>query len=137
MPRTGTPPRTGKRSRAGEGITWEQLPTVAQIPDVEIRREDHGDLAVCMLRLGEGLHTASLFEGLPDDQCQCPHWGYMIRGTIRVHTSDGYKDFEAGEAYYWPPGHNLEAVTDCEYLEITLARDFDALMEHVARTASG
>ncbi|MDP9485670.1 MAG: hypothetical protein M3Q49_07780 [Actinomycetota bacterium] len=54
-----------------------------------------------------------------------------------MHTSDGYKDFEAGKAYYWPPGHNLEAVTDCEYLEITLARDFDALMEHVARTALG
>lgn len=121
----------------GEGITWERLPTVAKIPDTEIRREDHGDLAVCMLRLGEGLHTAPLFEGLPNDQCQCPHWGYMIGGTIRVHTSDGFRDFEAGEAYYWPPGYNLEAVTDCEYLEISPAREFDALMEHVARTASG
>ncbi len=121
----------------GEGITWERLPTVAQIPDVEIRREDHGDLAVCMLRLGEDLHTAPLFKGLPNDQCQCPHWGYMIRGTLRVHTSDGYRDFEAGEAYYCPPDHNLEAITDREYLEITPARDFDALTEHVARTASG
>lgn len=85
---------------------------------------------------GAGLHTGPLFKGLPDDQCQCPHWGYMIRGTIRVHTSDGSRDFETGEAYYWPPGHNLEAVTDCEYLEITPAREFDALMEHVASTAS-
>jgi hypothetical protein len=29
-----------------------------------------------------------------------------------VHTSDGFRDVDAGEAYYWPPGHNLEAITD-------------------------
>jgi quercetin dioxygenase-like cupin family protein len=60
----------------------------------------------------------------------------MIRGTIRVHTADGSQTFEAGETYYWPPGHNLEAVTDCEYLEVSPAAEYDLLMEHVARAAS-
>ena len=21
-----------------------------------------------------------MFQGLPDDRCQCPHWGYVIKG---------------------------------------------------------
>jgi len=25
---------------------------------------------------------AALFRGLPDDRCQCPHWGVVISGTI-------------------------------------------------------
>jgi hypothetical protein len=120
-----------------DGITWERLPTVAKSPDTEIRRQDHGELAVCLLRLAAGADTRPLFKGLPNDECQCEHWGYIISGTIRVHLSEGWRTFEAGEAYHWPPGHNLEAVTDCEYLEITPARDYDALMEHVARVTAG
>jgi len=117
----------------GDGITWDDLPTVLKGPGTEIRRTDHGDLAVCLLRLDQGVETRPLFTGLPDDQCQCEHWGYIISGTMRVHRSDGATTYEAGEAYYWPPGHNLEALTDSEYLEITPARDYDALMQHVAR----
>ena len=30
----------------------------------------------------------------------------------------------------------LEAVTDCEYLEISPAGEYDVLMEHVARATS-
>jgi hypothetical protein len=120
-----------------DGITWERLPVAMKGPGTEIRREDLGGHAVCILRLEAGMHTGPLFQGLPDDRCQCPHWGYMIHGTIRVHGADGAKTYDAGEAYYWPPGHNLEAVTDCEYLEITPASDFDALMEHVARKTGG
>ena len=27
--------------------------------------------------------------GLPDDRCQCPHWGYVIKGSFRVTYLDG------------------------------------------------
>ena len=43
----------------------------------------------------------------------------------------------AGETYYWAPGHNLEAVTDAEYIEITRSEDYDALMEHCKRVMAG
>jgi mannose-6-phosphate isomerase-like protein (cupin superfamily) len=119
-----------------DGIRWETLPTVLKGPDTEIRREDHGQFAVCILRLSAGADTRPVFEGLPDDQCQCEHWGYIMRGTIRVHCAGRTRTYEAGEAYHWPPGHNLEALTDCEYLEISAARDYDRLMEHV-RGAAG
>jgi hypothetical protein len=48
---------------------------------------------------------AELFQGLPDDRCQCPHWGYVIEGKVTFRFADSEESFEAGDAYYAPPGH--------------------------------
>ena len=97
---------------------------------------DAGGLAVCIIRLDAGIRTDPVFAGLPEDRCQCAHWGYIISGTMRVHGADGARDFEAGETYYWEPGHNLEAITDAEYVEITGSEDYNALMAHCKRVMS-
>lgn len=120
-----------------DGITWESMPTVLEGPGTEIRRVDHGDLAMCLIRLDEGTDTRPLFRGLADDECQCRHWGHIIAGTMLVRGADGERVYHAGESYYWAPGHNLEALTDAEYLEISPASDYDALMAHVERVARG
>jgi hypothetical protein len=26
------------------------------------------------------------FKGLPDDRCQCPHWGYVLKGKVTYKT---------------------------------------------------
>ena len=31
----------------------------------------------------------SPFKGLPDDRCQCDHWGYLFKGSFRVTYLDG------------------------------------------------
>jgi hypothetical protein len=118
-------------------LTWADLSIELEGPGVEIRRKDLGGLALCLIRLDGGVRTDPLFAGMPDDRCQCAHWGYIISGTMRVHGADGARDYEAGETYYWEPGHNLEAVTDAEYLEITRSEDYDALMAHCKRVMSG
>ena len=41
-----------------------------------------------------------VLKGLPDDQCQCPHWGYVIRGRLTIRSGDREEVFEAGDAYY-------------------------------------
>ncbi len=48
---------------------------------------------------------AGFFQGLPDDRCQCPHWGYVIKGKITYRFADREETYEAGDAYYVPPGH--------------------------------
>lgn len=115
------------------GFNWQGLQTVLQGPGVEIRRQDMDGLAMCLLRLDEGLRTDPLFAGLPDDRCPYAHWGYIISGTMRVHRADGSQDFSAGELYHWEAGHNLEAVVASEYVEITRAEDYDGLMAHCRR----
>ena len=113
-----------------DGLAWEDLTPELEGPGVGIRRMDAGGLATCLIRLDAGVNTDPLFAGLPDDRCQCAHWGYIIAGTMRVHGAEGRRDYEAGETYYWAPGHNLEALTDAEYIEITRSEDYDALMAH-------
>ena len=116
-----------------DGISWEDAPRALEAPGVDIRRVDHGDLAMCLIRLAKGVDTRPLFKGLPDDECQCDHWGYIISGTMLVRSSDGERTYDAGEAYFWPPGHNLEARTDAVYLEFSPSGQYDELMAHCAR----
>jgi hypothetical protein len=49
-------------------------------------------------------HTP-LLKGLPDDSCQCPHWGYVMKGSWTISYGDREETFEAGDAFYMPPGH--------------------------------
>ncbi len=116
-----------------DGISWEDAPRALEAPGVDIRRVDHGDLAMCLIRLAKGVDTRPLFKGLPDDECQCDHWGYIISGTMLVRSGDGERTYDAGEAYFWPPGHNLEARTDAVYLEFSPSDQYDELMAHCAR----
>src|SRR5262245_11640616 len=49
---------------------------------------------------------ADMFKGLPDDRCQCPHWGVVLKGKLKYTNADGSETvIESGEAYYVGPGH--------------------------------
>jgi hypothetical protein len=45
---------------------------------------------------------SEFFKGLPDDQCQAPHWGYVLAGKVTFKTPSGEETFETGDAYYVP-----------------------------------
>jgi Cupin domain len=53
----------------------------------------------------EDIDATPLLKGLPDDRCQCPHWGYVIQGKVTFRYADREEVFEAGDAFYTPPGH--------------------------------
>src|SRR5258708_13983664 len=48
---------------------------------------------------------APVFKGLPDDRCQCPHWGIVVTGELRLRYADGQDTYRAGDAYVARPGH--------------------------------
>ena len=45
---------------------------------------------------------AEFFKGLPDDQCQAAHWGYVVTGKVTFKTASGEETFETGAAYDIP-----------------------------------
>ena len=53
----------------------------------------------------EDIDATPLMKGLPDDRCQCPHWGYVVNGKVTFRYADREEVFEAGDAFYTPPGH--------------------------------
>jgi len=69
---------------------------------------DQGGHVMALMSLPDGTDLCALLKGLPHDHCQCPHWGYVLAGRIRVSYQDGTTEtVEAGDLYYWPPGHTL------------------------------
>ncbi len=114
------------------GIDLDQLPIVVDEDGVEIRATEAGELTVALVRLTRGHDARPLFKGLPDDLCQCPHWGYIIKGCLRVWTASGPAVFSRGQAFYWPPGHAPEALEDTDFLEISPTQELRALYEHLA-----
>ena len=60
---------------------------------------------VGFVRLPAGADLRPATKGLPDDLCPCPRWGYMLKGRVWMHTTDGHQDLAAGEAFYWAAGH--------------------------------
>ena len=67
--------------------------------------EDLGGYTAVFETYSEDADMAPLFKGLPDDRCQCPHWGYVVRGRITFRFPDHDEVFEAGDAFYTPAGH--------------------------------
>src|SRR5688500_3587893 len=87
-------------------IPRQDVPVAIADGDVEVRVLDQAGMMVGFIRLPAGADLRPATKGLPDDLCPCPHWGYMLKGRVRMHTTDGHHDF-AGEAFYWAPGHAL------------------------------
>jgi hypothetical protein len=117
------------------GLDLDRLPVVVDGDGVVIRATEAGELTISLVRLATGHDARPLFKGLPGDLCQCPHWGYVIKGRLRVWTANGASELVAGQAFYWPPGHAPEALEDAEFLEISPTQELHALYDHLAASA--
>ena len=62
---------------------------------------------------------APVFKGLPDDRCQCPHWGVVVSGELRLRYADGQETFRAGDAYVARPGHVPIVTAGTEVIEFS------------------
>jgi len=90
---------------------------------LELRSVQAGEILVGFERWPKG-RVEGLFEGLDGNECQASHWGYVIRGKVRVRTAQGEKLVQAGEAYHLAPGHTLvEVLEPVELVEFTPAKD--------------
>jgi len=66
------------------------------------------------------LDAAFLFKGAPNDQCQAPHMGYVLKGKYGMRTADGVEEvYEAGDAFFVGPGHTPITFAGCEIVYFT------------------
>ena len=73
------------------------------------------------------------FKGLPDDRCQCPHWGVVLSGKLVYHYADHDDVIEGGQAYYAAPGHLPEIFAGTEVVEFHPTDELAKTMEVVER----
>ena len=69
------------------------------------RYEEVDGYRISFTTFREDVDGTPLMKGLPDDRCQCPHWGYVIAGEVTFRFPDHDEVYAAGDAFYTPPGH--------------------------------
>jgi hypothetical protein len=69
------------------------------------RSDQLDDYTVNFTSFHEDIDGTPLLKGLPDDRCQCPHWGYVVSGQVTFRYADRDEVFERGDAFYTEPGH--------------------------------
>ncbi|HEY3557209.1 MAG TPA: cupin domain-containing protein [Kribbella sp.] len=75
------------------------------IPELTGRYAAVGEHTVAFETYPRDVDPAPFFAGLPDDRCQCPHWGFVTAGEITFRWADHSETFRTGDAYYAGPGH--------------------------------
>jgi hypothetical protein len=115
------------------GITREQAPTAIEGGGVEFRKQSLGSMSVAFVRAQKGTDLRPALKGLPEDLCQCPHWGYVLKGRVRMHTKSGHQDYEAGQAFYWAPGHAPGMLEDSEYVDFSPTDELESVIQHIVR----
>jgi hypothetical protein len=84
----GTTHRPATHQREGaprmRSIPREDAPVAIDDNGVEVRLRDEAGLSVGFVRLPAGADLRPATKGLPNDLCPCPHWGYMIKGRVRM-----------------------------------------------------
>ena len=92
-----------------------------------------GGWTVAFESYSEDTDAAPLFKGLPNDQCQCEHMGYVMKGKVAFRTSAGEEVFEAGDAYYVGPGHTPVLYAGTEVVEFSPSEELGRTMEVVTK----
>lgn len=116
--------------------TRDDVPVALAGDGVEVRTKPlGGGMSVGYISLPEGTDMGPAFKGLDGDACQCPHWGFLLKGRLRMLTVEGEEYYEAGQAYYWAPGHVPVALEDCELVEFSPTEDFQKVIDHVTSQA--
>lgn len=126
-------------------IAKENVDVKMEIPGAVIRQQtDFGDvngfdkISGEYFSLASGVDTTPLFEGLEGGLCQCPHWGFVLRGRITTTNATGEREtVKADDLFYWPPGHNVSVESDAEIVMFSPQREHSHVIDHMIRKVSG
>jgi hypothetical protein len=111
---------------------------VERMEGFEGRYEDLGGYLVGFETYSEDQDAAPLFRGLPDDACQCPHWGIVVRGRLVFRFTDGStEEYVEGDAYYARPGHTPVLTAGTEVVEFSPAEELAKTMSVVMANIAG
>ena len=116
-------------------VSKESAQHVEDHGPVEDRHEDVDGYTVNFVSFRADIDATPLLKGLPDDRCQCPHWGYVIKGRMTYRFADREEVFEAGDAFSSPPGHVPVADAGSEFVQFSPSEELRAVAAAMAKNA--
>jgi hypothetical protein len=126
-------------------IAKEDVDVKIEIAGAVIRqRMDFGDatglgkMSCEYFSLSAGVDTTPLFQGLEGNLCQCPHWGFVLRGQLTTTAANGAREtVNANDLFYWPPGHNVKVDADAEIVMFSPQREHSHVINHMIGKLKG
>jgi len=98
----------------------------------------YGRISAEYFSLAQGVDTTPLFKGLEGDQCQCPHWGFVLSGQITTTDAAGKQEtVTAHDLFYWPPGHNVRVDEESSVVMFSPEHEHTKVIEHMISKIGG
>jgi hypothetical protein len=116
-------------------INKEDIPIVMQTPDSTMRNiTGYGGMTIAYSEMPKGTDFTPLLQGLGNNSCHCPHWGYIIEGVIRLIYDDKSEEVvKTGDVFYWPAGHTAIVEEDLKLIDFNPEKEFGEVMEHIGK----
>lgn len=124
-----------------QGLSLEKdaVPIVLEVEGATARQQlEFGDasgyraMAAEYFTLAAGTDLEPLLDGLKNDACHAPHWGYMLEGEVVVTFLGGRTETTVGgQLFYWPPGHSVRVVEDAELVLFSPQAEHVAVVDHM------
>src|SRR5947199_9127733 len=100
-----------------------------KVPKQHAKHDDYGPVeswhevvdgnAIEFVTFKQDMDSTPMLKGLPNDQCHCPHWGYVLKGTVTFTVGGEDEVLKPGDAFYVPAGHLQRADAGTEYLQFS------------------
>jgi quercetin dioxygenase-like cupin family protein len=97
------------------------------------RWEDHDGYRIQFVTFKQAMDGTELVKGCVDDKCQCPHWGYVLKGGITFRFADRDETYEPGDAFYVGPGHIPINEADTEYLQFSPQEELQVTSDQIMK----
>lgn len=103
-----------------------------EVGDIHTKGEEWSGQSVRHCALPAGTDLRPLLAGLPGDRCDCPHWGYILEGSITIEYANGTVEVNrAGDLFFWPGGHTGWTEEGVVFVELSPAEEIRPVLAHL------
>ena len=131
-----------QKKNSGKGNRWpmeekhmpiDSFPTNMMVNHIE----GWGGMTVAVNSLPAGADFSPMLIGLKNNSCQVPHWGYIIKGVMRLQYDNGkVVILKAGDLFYMAPGHKAKVEENLKLLDFNPQDEFKELVSHLEKKAA-
>ena len=126
-------------------INKDSISVKLEIPGAVLRQQTNfgdatgrGRISGECFTLSAGVDTTPLFMGLEANLCQCPHWGFVLRGQITTTDAKGEQEtVKTNDLFYWPAGHNVRVDQDAEIVMFSPEHEHTHVIDHMIDKVGG
>ena len=116
-------------------IKKEEIPVTMESPGTIMRAlPGYGGMTVAFNEIPGGTDLSPLLEGLQNNSCHCPHWGYIVEGELLLKYDNGSQEkLTTGDVFYLPPGHTAIVEKDLKIIDFSPEKELNEVMDHIAK----